>query len=251
MGETVSHRQTATGQAPVWRPIRWLAVAACAGLVAACSSGHSRAPVGVATTTTTTETSSASVSAPPTVASSTSSATTTAASTSVVTTTAAPPTAVSTTQPAATTTADPDVRSVSPDDLPIVDAYKAYISVFNQAATSNPVNAGVDFSQVAIPSFATTIRNYLAGQRDKGAVLNVSLGVTLRPFVVTAPRTSTEAYVNDCQLDGSYWMDAAGNPLPGERAVVRRNGVLFKMTLIGGTWVVATGGKQGGACIGS
>ena len=122
--------------------------------------------------------------------------------------------------------ADPDVRQVPPGDMPIVDAYKAYIGVFNQAAAANPVNASVDLGGVATAAFATTIRNYLASQRDKGAVLNTSLGVTLRPFVVADPRSATEVYVNDCQLDGSYWMDSAGNPLPGERAAVWRNGVL-------------------------
>ena len=148
------------------------------------------------------------------------------------------------------TTADPDVRPVLPEDQPIVHAYKAYIDAYHQGATSNPVNSDVDLSAVATPTFAASIRSYLVGQRGKGAVLNISLGVTLRPFVVADPRTSTEVYVNDCQLDGTYWADASGQPLTGEHAAVRRNGVLVKLVLRDGKWLVDGGGQDSRACTG-
>lgn len=240
MGRCVCHRPIVMGAARARGFVRLILVVA-ASLLAACSSNGSTSPTTVSSPALT----GAATSTLGTT-STTAGGTTTTSPVLTTATSALSTTTTSTTLAGATSTTDPDVRQVPPGDMPIVDAYKAYIGVFNQAAAANPVNASVDLGGVATAAFATTIRNYLASQRDKGAVLNTSLGVTLRPFVVADPRSATEVYVNDCQLDGSYWMDSAGNPLPGERAAVRRNGVLVKLVLRDGQWLVDAGVRTGG-----
>ena len=131
-----------------------------------------------------------------------------------------------------------------------MDAYKAYIDAYIKLASTAPLDAqATALASMTTTDYLSEISSFLRTKRDAGAVLNVRLGVQLRPFVVAEPRSATEAYVNDCQLDGSYWADTTGTPLSGEKAQVRRNGVLFKMAFVGGSWLVAAAGKQGGACI--
>lgn len=246
MEKIVRRRRRVIGNARVWCPARWLVIAASAGLVAACSSSGSSSPVALSTTPSSTSTSAARTTVNSTSAVNTTSAT---SSTSVVTT-AAPATLASTTQAQTTTTTDPDVRPVPAEDMPMVDAYKAYLTAFIKAASSSPVDAeAAALAPLTTPDFVAQIRSFLKAKRDINAVLNVSLGVTPRPFVVASPRSASEVYVNDCQLDGSYWVDASGTPLPGQKAQVKRVGLLTKITLVNGSWVVAGGGEQGGACI--
>lgn len=244
MGHCVCHRPTLLGAAHARGTARLLLVVA-ALLLAACSSNGSSSPTTVRSPASTSTATSALATTPTTVRG------TTTTSTALSTTTSAPSTTTtSTTLAGATTTIDPDVRPVPPEDMPMVDAYKAYLVTFIQAASSSPVDAeATPLVPLTTPDFVAQIRAFLKAKREAGAVLNVSLGVTPRPFVVAAPRTATEVYVNDCQLDGSFWADAAGNPLPGQKAQVKRIGFLTKMTLVDGSWVVAGGGEQGGACV--
>lgn len=244
MGRADSH-WTTTGIGRLARRSRLGALVLFAAMaLAACSSSGSAQPTSSVSTTVARTSSSTSIGSVSTTVQSTLSATTATSAATIVTTTAS-----TTTAPSPTTT-DPDVRPVPPEDIPIVDAYKAYLTAFIKAASSAPVDAGAaSLTALTTADFATQIRSFLKSKRDAGAVLNVSLGVTPRPFVVAAPRSATEAYVNDCQLDGSYWADPSGNPLPGQKAQVKRVGFLTKMTLVDGSWVVAGGGERGGACI--
>ena len=87
-------------------------------------------------------------------------------------------------------------------------------------------------------------------RRDAGQSLQVSQGLTLRPFVLSDPRSATEATVLDCQLDGSYFIDAAtGQPLPSEKTTVRQYSASALVVFVNSKWVVEKSGFQGGACL--
>lgn len=231
------------------------AVMACVAVVAGCSSGSSTgsstsgpssssSSTAASTTTTTTSPSS-------TVAS------TTTTSGSVVTTSTVPDPIVRglgpiPTVPLPSTTApNPNLRPHAPADQPIIDAYVTYLTAWAEANSQNPIDPNSALLNGLLDAdFERFTRADMEDRRSRGQVLNVAGGVTLRPYVVADPRSETEAIVFDCQLDGTYWSNAAtGEPLPGETVTVHQLGASARMVLRDGRWIVLTAGPEGAACL--
>ena len=141
---------------------------------------------------------------------------------------------------------------VRPEDTPILEAYVKYITAIHQAYSRNPIDAdpATLFENLVTKGKYRTIKENLARRRDAGSTLNVTGGVTIRPFVLSDPRTASEATVWDCQRDGSFFFDAAtGVPAAGENPGVKQYGTAALVVLLDGVWVVDITEAKSGACL--
>jgi hypothetical protein len=235
------------------------AVLVCAAVVSGCSSGSSN---GSSTSGPSRSSTVASTTATPSTPSSTTSttsspSTTTTTSGSVATTSTVPDPIVRglgsiPTVPLPSTTApNPNLRPHGPADQPIIDAYVTYLTAWAEANSQNPIDPNSTLLNGLLDAdFERFTRADMEDRRNHGQVLNVAGGVTLRPHVVADARSETEAIVFDCQLDGTYWSNAAtGEPLPGETVTVHQLGASARMVLRNGRWIVLTAGPEGAACL--
>ena len=141
---------------------------------------------------------------------------------------------------------------VRPEDTPILEAYVKYITALHQAYSQNPIEVerGDLFDGLVTATKFDQTKQGLAKRRDAGQSLQVSQGLTIRPFVISDPRSSTEATVLDCQLDGSYFIDVAtGQPSANQKTAIRQFSASALLVLVDGKWVVDRDGFQGGACL--
>jgi hypothetical protein len=106
-------------------------------------------------------------------------------------------------------------RPVLPDQLPVLEAYLSSIQATTKVSSTWPIDpqSPLLLGAAITPEGIQQFQEASAGRLARGEVLNVSQGVTFRPYVV-GPVTDT-ATVMDCELAGHYWVKAAtGEPLP-------------------------------------
>ena len=146
-------------------------------------------------------------------------------------------------------------RPIEPDHLAVIESYLTAIQVFSSVASQWPIDPMAPALLAAPLSPASLQRNQSALQDrlSRGEVLNVSQGVTFRPYVV-GPVGDT-AVVFDCEIAGHYWTNAANGELvppdeiwPAGPGHVVQVGLLANLVWREGRWLVDTSQIHPAAC---
>lgn len=99
-------------------------------------------------------------------------------------------------------------RPIQAEHLPVLEAHLRLIQTTTKVSSTWPVNPDSPelLAAAMTPDVLQLARDAARGRLERGEVLNVSQGVTFRPYVV-GPVTDT-AVVLDCELAGHYWVKA-------------------------------------------
>jgi hypothetical protein len=238
-------------------------------LAAACSDGGGASPT-VPLPTNPPTTQPASTSSPAKTTTPTTSTTTlnpppsiTAPPTSVQTTATLPPveTLVPTVNPDLMTAAQRDPsdpnnsRLILPEHVPVLDAYLRAIQASTFVSSTWPINTDAP-ELVSAPLTSEALAAIQQAGRERlarGEVLNVSQGVTFRPYGVGP--VSDHAVVMDCEIAGHYWMKAATGELippdeiwPAGPGHIVNVGLRVQMVMRDGQWLVDIAPIDPSAC---
>ena len=142
-----------------------------------------------------------------------------------------------------------------PEHQPIIDAYLT--AVYAQLVTYSrwPLDP-TSPELVAAPITGRVLQannDGMVERTQKNQVLDVSGGVTLRPYVVEND-DPTRAFVWDCQIDATFWKDkdtgekAPPDAWPNLGPPGVETGVVAVMVLVNGRWLLDDGGLEPQAC---
>lgn len=223
----------------------------------ACSSGDSSngdptVPIPTVGTSPTSTTSSE----PPTGSTTTSSSATSDAPISTTTSTTGPPTTLIRPADLVTDPNDPNNLHASlPEHQPIIDAYVA--GVYAQLVTYSRWPLDPTSPELAAAPITERVlqanNDGMVERTQKNQVLDISGGVTLRPYVVEND-DPTRAFVWDCQIDATFWKDkdtgekAPPDAWPNLGPPGVETGVVAVMVLVDGRWLLDDGGLEPQAC---
>lgn len=232
-------------------------------VLGACSSGESSngdptVPIPTAgTSPTSTTPTSTSSSDPPTGSTTTSTSSATSnAPTSIATTTGGPTTTL--VRPADLVT-DPDdpnnLHTSLPEHQPIIDAYVAAINAELITYSRWPLDpTSTELMGAPISDEMRSRENSgLVERTQLNQVLDISGGMTLRPYVVEND-DPTRAFVWDCQIDATFWKDkdtgakAPPDAWPNNGPPGVEVGISAVMVLVEGEWLLDDGGLEPRAC---
>jgi len=228
-------------------------------VLGACSSGDSSngdptVPIPTAATSLTSTTSADSTTTSTGSASSDASTSTTSSSTT--TTTNGPPTTLIRPADLVTDPNDPNNLHTSlPEHQPIIDAYVA--GVYAQLITYSRWPLDPTSPELAAAPITERVlqanNDGMVERTQKNQVLDISGGVTLRPYVVEND-DPTRAFVWDCQIDATFWKDkdtgekAPPDAWPNLGPPGVETGVVAVMVLVDGRWLLDDGGLEPQAC---
>ena len=228
-------------------------------VLGACSSGGSSngdptVPIPTAATSLTSTTSADSTTTSTGSASSDASTSTTSSSTT--TTTNGPPTTLIRPADLVTDPNDPNNLHTSlPEHQPIIDAYVA--GVYAQLITYSRWPLDPTSPELAAAPITERVlqanNDGMVERTQKNQVLDISGGVTLRPYVVEND-DPTRAFVWDCQIDATFWKDkdtgvkAPPDAWPNLGPPGVETGVVAVMVLVDGRWLLDDGGLEPQAC---
>jgi hypothetical protein len=146
-------------------------------------------------------------------------------------------------------------RPILPEHLPVIDAYLRSINASLFTYSRWPINPNAR-RLVEAPVTAESLaseQDALQGRLARGEVLDVSQGITFRPYVV-GPVTDT-ATLFDCELAGHYWKKAdTGDLVPPNEIWPAGPGHIVELGLRvdfvrrGGRWLWDTSQIDPGAC---
>jgi hypothetical protein len=149
---------------------------------------------------------------------------------------------------------DNNRRTVRPQDKPILDAYRQGLEAANIAISRWPLDAADPILKAApfTGRLREAIVEYLAERSQKNLVLDISGGLTLRPYVLDSIDSSpTRAIVWDCQVDATFWKDretgvraAPETGFPNLGAPGAEIGIETVMVLVDGRWLKDLGGHD-------
>lgn len=227
-------------------------------VLGACSSGDSSngdptVPIPTAATSLTSTTSADSTTTSTGSASSDASTSTTSSST---TTTNGPPTTLIRPADLVTDPNDPNNLHASlPEHQPIIDAYLA--GVYAQLITYSRWPLDPTSPELAAAPITERVlqanNDGMVERTQKNQVLDISGGVTLRPYVVEND-DPTRAFVWDCQIGATFWKDkdtgekAPPDAWPNLGPPGVETGVVAVMVLVDGRWLLDDGGLEPQAC---
>lgn len=222
------------------------------------SDGESSVPIPTAATSPTSTTSTGAPTSEAANGSTTTStsSTTSDAPTSTSTTTPAPPTTLIRPADLVTDPNDPNNLHTSlPEHQPIIDAY--LIAVYAQLITYSrwpldPTSPELTVAPVT-PTVLKANNDGMVERTQNNQVLDISGGITLRPYVVENDDPS-RAFVWDCQIDATFWKDkdsgakAPPDAWPNFGPPGAETGVVAIMVLVDGRWLLDDGGLELRAC---
>ena len=146
-------------------------------------------------------------------------------------------------------------RPILPEHVPVLDAYLRAINGTTYVSSTWPINpeapelVGAPFAPEALAQIQEGGRGRLA----RGEVLNVSQGVTFRPYVI-GPVTDS-AVVFDCEIAGHYWTKAESGELvppdsiwPAGPGRIVEVGLRVNFVMRDGRWLWESSQIDPGAC---
>ena len=126
--------------------------------------------------------------------------------------------------------------TLNEEDRPIIEGYLQASLVYYQAVTATPM----DFTSDGWTEFYVDGGKRLIGvsepRGDRGEVLDLDVGVVLRPTVGGDARTDSTALVLDCSLNGSVFRNSDGSIADGSTPGIGLDEVGALMTLVSGVW---------------
>ncbi|MEP2372697.1 hypothetical protein [Ilumatobacter sp.] len=147
--------------------------------------------------------------------------------------------------------ADANVVPPLPEDAEILAAYAEAQGAYHEQASQSPLDPQPGEAMQA--SFADAGQrladNVLIPEREAGRHLDLSDGIVLRPVVVADPRSETEAFIFDCQLDGTVFVNEDGSLPEGTTRGVREFPQIASVILQDGEWIVDRLTRDERACV--
>ncbi|MEL6893914.1 MAG: hypothetical protein AAFP84_20155 [Actinomycetota bacterium] len=151
-------------------------------------------------------------------------------------------------------------RVIEPEDEPIIAAYLEAATAQNLMFSEWPLNArnpvlvGAPFTPELLEGFEVGVAN----RTDLNHVLDVSEGLTARPYVIDDDDGDpSRAIVWDCQIDATFWKDVdtgekapPGGGYPNVGAPGVEVGTSTELVLRDGRWLVNSGAAEERACDG-
>lgn len=134
-------------------------------------------------------------------------------------------------------------------DLPIIEAYLQARLVYFTAVTSNPIDLELAGWDEWYMDGGAAYRPRLEARRAEGQVVDLDVGVVLRPFVMGEERTDTTAIVADCVLDGGVFRMPDGSLAAGSTLGVAADGIAARMDRTTGQWRILQIGSYEDACV--
>jgi len=149
-------------------------------------------------------------------------------------------------------------RLIRPEDEPVIAAYlsagEAQLTAFSTLPldADSPELLAAPFTSEALDGLATGF----AFRIEQNQVLDISQGVTARPYVIEDDDGDPErAIVWDCQIDATFWKDVGtGEKAPPEESYPNMGapgvelGTAALMVKVGGEWFAASGSLEPRAC---
>ena len=148
-------------------------------------------------------------------------------------------------------------RVVTPEQQPIIDAYRTGVEAENLTYARWPLDpASPELTAAPFTDKARgAIESGIAERTTRNQVLDISGGLTLRPYVVEDDDGDpNRVFVWDCQIDATFWKDAdTGEKAPpdafpnaGPPGV--EIGVVAVLVNVDGQWLLDEGGLEPQAC---
>jgi hypothetical protein len=174
------------------------------------------------------------------------------------TTALAPPSTLIAPAPAELDPGDPNNQhSVAPEDEPIVTAYRQAVEAELITYSRWPLDP--DSPELVNGPFTARvmgpIRDGIAARTDLNQVLDISSGITLRPYVVEDDDGDPDrVFVWDCQIDATFWKDvdtgekAPPDAFPNVGPPGVETGVVAVMVRVDGRWLLDEGALEPQAC---
>jgi len=147
--------------------------------------------------------------------------------------------------------ADANVVQPLPEDAEILAAYAEAQSAYHEQASQSPLDPQPgEPMQVAFADAGQRLaENVLIPESEAGRHLDLSDGIVLRPVVVADPRSDTEAFIFDCQLDGTVFVNEDGSLPEGTTPGVREFPQIASVILQDGEWIVDRLTRDERACV--
>jgi len=137
----------------------------------------------------------------------------------------------------------------SPADIPIIEAYLRATVTYFEAVTSDPIDLDSAGWANHFADEGASYFDVLRAKREAGHVVDMDLGVVLRPHVIGDLRTDSYAVVFDCVLDGSVFRLPTGVLAPGSSFGVGDSPVSAPVRLTETGWLVDYISAQPNACV--
>lgn len=136
---------------------------------------------------------------------------------------------------------DANVVVPLPEDAEIIAAYGRAMDALYGQVTQNPIP--VEPSEAMRATFvdggAKYSENVFAVRNGAGEYLGFpGDGDVLRPVVIADPRSDTEAFIFDCAISGSHYLNADGTLAEGEVGGTIRAPLIVRLVQQDGVWLV-------------
>lgn len=151
--------------------------------------------------------------------------------------------------PTEESTDDGNLFVPSPADIPIIEAYLQATLVYFRAVTTNPINLDDPGWAMYYADGGESYFRVLRAKQADGQMVDLDLGVVVRPRVIGDERSNDAAVVFDCTLDGSVWRYRDGRLAPGSTPGVIDSGFSSQLVRDGTHWISLGIGSQADACI--
>jgi len=138
--------------------------------------------------------------------------------------------------------------TLNEEDRPIIEAYLQAKLVYFEAATRSPIDLNHPGWTEWFDGADAPIRAGLEVRSQQGQVVDLDVGVVLRPQVIGDDRTEVMAIVFDCVLDGSYFVMPDGSLAEGSTYGIVESGGAYRLKVGSQHWVVTETGRQPTAC---
>ncbi len=147
--------------------------------------------------------------------------------------------------------ADANVVPPLPEDAEILAAYAEAQGAYHEQASQSPLDPqpGEPMRATFADAGQRLADNVLIPESEAGRHLDLSDGIVLRPVVVADPRSDTEAFIFDCQLDGTIFVNEDGSLPEGTTPGVREFPQIASVILQDGKWIVDRLTRDERACV--
>ena len=145
---------------------------------------------------------------------------------------------------------DARIQPPLPEDIEIITAYIEERDALTELITQRPMAAQVSerYAAATIDGGAAALESLLRPGAAAGQYFDVSAGVVFRPVVIADPRSDNEAFVFDCQLDGSVLRNADGSLVDGQVEGVKEYPQVARIERVDGRWLVAAVSSDDRVC---
>jgi hypothetical protein len=142
--------------------------------------------------------------------------------------------------PSETDPDDPNVVPPLPEDAEILAAYAEAQAAYHEQASREPLDPepSARLEAAILDGGQLLAENILRPQSEAGRHLDLSDGIVLRPVVIADPRSDTEAFIFDCQFDGTVFVDADGGLADGQAPGVKEFPQIASLVRVDGRWIV-------------